>query len=307
MSCTKPKVLKIGTWEEPQPYWTELEKIADVVVCESATRAEFIQDLKTKYSDITSIVRTYYSFDSTGRFDAELAACLPPTLRSISQNTAGYDQIDVQPLTDRGIQVSNITTPVEAPTALTAVYLTLAAMRNFQHGHDLLVQGKWCTARCAGVPLGSDPEGKVVGIIGMGSIGRATRDRLQPFGFEKFVYYNRTQLSPELEKGCEYVSFDKLVATADVILLCMPLNANTYHLIDSEVLANMKKGVIIVNIARGAVIDEVAITKALEAGHVGAFGSDVFEHEPQLTPGLIEMPNVVSLPHMGSYSCTGSH
>ncbi|GEQ70403.1 hypothetical protein JCM33374_g4080 [Metschnikowia sp. JCM 33374] len=302
MASTKPKVLRLGEWESSEQHWAELGKIAQIVDCESTNRAQFFEDLKTKYSDITSIVRTFFSVNHTGRFDAELAANLPESVRSISHNGAGYDQIDVQPFTDRGIQVSNITTPVEAPTALTAVYLTLAAMRNFQHGHDLLVQGKWPSGKCAGVPMGLDPEGKTVGIVGMGGIGRAIRDRLQPFGFGKFIYYNRSKLSAELEQGAEYVSFDELLAQADVVLLSVPLNAKTRHLVNADVLGKMKKGVVIVNTARGAVIDEAALTKSLQEGHVGAFGSDVFEHEPELTPELIALPNVVSLPHMGTHS-----
>lgn len=302
MSQNKPKVLRLGSWELSAPKWAELGEIAEIVDCESQNRQQFFEDLKTKYADVTSITRTFHSIQYTGRFDAELAAHLPESVKSISHCGAGYDQIDVQPFTDKGIQVSNITDPVEAPTALTAVFLTLAAMRNFQHGHDLLVQGQWPKDKCAGAGVGMDPEGKVVGIIGMGGIGRAIRDRLQPFGFEKVVYYNRSRLSPELEKDSEYVSFDELLATADVVMLSVPLNAKTRHLINGEVLAKMKKGVVIVNTARGAVIDELALTKSLQEGHVGAFGSDVFEHEPEVSPELYNLPNVVSLPHMGTHT-----
>ena len=299
----KPKVLRLGAWGEAKAAWAELGEIVEIVDCESKTRDEFFADLKTKYNDITSIVRTFFSVNNTGRFDAELAAHLPETVKSVLHNGAGYDQIDVQPFTDKGIQVSNITTPVEAPTALTAVYLTLAALRNFQQGHELLTEGKWSSGgKCAGANLGLDPEGLTVGIIGMGGIGRAIRDRLVPFGFGKVVYYNRSRLSSELENGAEYVTFDDLVAKSDVIMLSVPLNAKTHHLINADVLAKTKKGVVIVNTARGAVIDEKALTDALKSGHIGAFGSDVFEHEPEVAPELYNMLNVVSLPHMGTHT-----
>lgn len=298
----KPQVLRLGTWDSSVEAWARVGEYAEVIVCESKTRDEFLKDLKGKYSKITSIARTYGSWTSTGRFDAEVAAHMPDTVRSISHCGAGYDQIDVAEFTKRNIQVSNITTPVEAPTAVTAVYLTLAAMRNFQEGHNLLVQGLWPQGKCATARLGMDPEGKVLGILGMGGIGRAIRDRLQPFGFEKIVYYNRSRLSADLEKGAEYLQFDEFIATADVIMVSVPLNAKTHHLLNKETLYKMKKGVVLINTARGAVIDEAALTAALKDGHVGAFGADVFEFEPEVSPELYNMPNVVSLPHMGTQS-----
>lgn len=303
MTVIRPKVLRLGPWKFSEKRWSELATIADVIDCESTSRDEFIKDLQGKYSDITSIVRTFCSILVTGRFDAELAQHFPKSLLSICHNGAGYDQIDVQPLTDRNIQVSNITTPVEAPTALTAVYLTLAAMRNFQWGHDLLVEGKWLPGtKCANVPIGYDPEGKTLGILGMGGIGRAIRDRLQPFGFGKTIYYNRSRLSPELEGTAEYASYDDLITKSDVIMVSVPLNPKTHHLLNAETIDKMKDGVVIINTARGAVIDEAALTKALKAGKIGAFGSDVFEFEPKVSPELSGLPNVVSLPHMGTFT-----
>lgn len=302
MTVNKAKVLRLGPWNHSEPEWAELAKHATVVDCDSPNREQFLKDLKGKYSDVTNIARTFLSISQTGRFDRELVAALPESVRLVSHCGAGYDQVDPEPLTERNIQLSNVTVPVEAPTALTAVYLTLAAMRNYQHGHDLLVQGKWDEKKCAGAAVGWDPEGKIVGILGMGGIGRAIRDRLEPFGFEKYLYYNRSRLSPELEKNAEYVSYDELLAKSDVILVSVPLNKNTHHLINNESIAKMKDGVIIVNTARGAVIDEAVLTKALKAGKIGAFGSDVFEHEPQVAPELSELPNVVSLPHMGTHT-----
>lgn len=302
MASQKLKVLRLGTWQYSEKHWAELAKVAEIVDCESKNRQEFIHDLKGKYSDVTNIARTFGSIAYTGRFDAELVSHFPKSLLSVSHCGAGYDQVDPQPLTDRGIQLSNVTTPVEAPTALTAVYLILAAIRNFQLGHNNLTEGKWPAEKCAGTPVGFDPEGKVVGILGMGGIGRAIRDRLAPFGFEKTLYYNRSRLSPDLEQDAEYVSLDDLYARSDVIMISVPLNAHTRHMINADAFAKMKKGVVIVNTARGAVIDEAAITEALKQGVVGSFASDVFEHEPEVSEELRNMSNVVSLPHMGTHT-----
>lgn len=302
-SSTKPKVLRLGDVAFAQKKWSELESKVEVVQGTSQSRSEFFHDLKTKYSDVTAITRTFQSGAQTGRFDEELVSHLPQSLKVISHCGAGYDQVDPEPLTDRGIQLSNVTEPVEGPTATTAVYLTLAALRNFQEGHDLLVQGKWPKGgKCAGAKLGHEPEGKVVGILGMGGIGRAIRDRLEPFGFAKYIYHNRSKLSPDLSEGVDYVSFEQLLKESDILFISVPLNKNTHHLIDGETMNKMKDGVVLINTARGPVVDESDLLEKLKSGKVGAFGSDVFEFEPELSQELADLPNVVSLPHMGTHS-----
>ncbi|ABN66139.1 alpha-ketoisocaproate reductase or hydroxyisocaproate dehydrogenase [Scheffersomyces stipitis CBS 6054] len=299
---SKPKVLRVGKIDFAQEKWAQLAQVAEIVDCDSPNREQFFEDLKTKYSDVVSIARTFYSVEQTGRFDAELVSHFPDSVRSVSHNGAGYDQVDVEPLTARGIQLSNVTVPVEAPTADTAVYLLLSTLRNFQIGHDLAVKGQWPTAKCGGAALGHLPESQTVGILGMGGIGRAIRDRLKPFGFKKIIYYNRKQLTPELEAGADYVSYDELISQSDIICISIPLNANTRHSINKEVISKMKDGVILVNTARGAVINESELLQALKDGKIGAFGSDVFEHEPQVPQELLDLPNVVSLPHMGTHA-----
>ncbi|CAK9439717.1 uncharacterized protein LODBEIA_P38170 [Lodderomyces beijingensis] len=298
----KPKVLRVGKIEYAHEIWQKISSLVEVVDCESANREEFLQDLAGKYKDVTNIVRTFASVAQTGRFDEELALHMPETLVSLSHTGAGYDQVDVEPFTKRGVQVSNVTVPVEAPTADTAVWLALSCLRNFQQGHELLMQGEWLKKKSAGAKIGHSPEGKVVGIMGMGGIGKAIRDRLKPFGFEKIVYYNRNQLPADQEGGAEYVTKEELFKQADVIMISIPLNANTRHSINKESISQMKDGVILVNTARGAVIDESQLPELVKSGKIGAFGADVFEHEPQLAQELIELPNVVSLPHMGTYT-----
>lgn len=295
-------VLRLGAIGYSKAKWTELSKLATIIECTSKDRAEFFTDLASKYKDVTHISRTFDSINQTGRFDAELVSHLPKGVLSVSHCGAGYDQIDVAPLTERKIQLSNVTGPVEGPTADTAVYLTLSCLRKYQDGHQFLIDGKWATTGGLGSPIGRCPEGKTVGILGMGGIGRAIRDRLVPFGFKKIVYYNRSRLSKELEAGSEYVTLDELISDSDIIMISVPLNANTRHSINKEVIQKMKDGVIIVNTARGAVINEKELTDALISGKVGSFGSDVFEFEPKVDPRLYELPNVISLPHMGTYT-----
>ncbi|CUM67199.1 uncharacterized protein PRCAT00004892001 [Priceomyces carsonii] len=301
-STSKPKILRIGKIEFGTKKWEELGKVAEVIDCTSKDREEFFKDLKNKYSGVTCITRTFASVSQTGRFDEELSQHLPESVRSVSHTGAGYDQIDVEPFTKKGIQISNVTTPVEAPTADTAVFLVLATTRNFQQGHDLAVQGKWPKDKCAGAKLGHEPEGKTLGIYGMGGIGRAIHNRLKPFNYGKIIYHNRSQLKPELENGAEYVSFDSLLSDSDIILISVPLNGNTRHSINAETISKMKDGVVLINTARGAVVNEAELIKCLQSGKVGAYGSDVFEHEPEVPQVLLDMPNVVSLPHMGTHT-----
>ncbi|AOA65335.1 Glyoxylate reductase [Komagataella phaffii CBS 7435] len=300
----KPKVLNLGPVRYASDAWKKLEEIADVVYTDATNRDEFIQELKSgKFDGVVAIAKTAASTRITGRLDAELIQYLPKSLRSVSNNGAGYDTIDAVPLGERRIQLSNVPRIVDAATADTHVFLLLSAIRNFQWGHDLMLKGQWVPGnKAAGAPDGHDPAGKVVGIYGMGGIGRAIRDRLKPFGFKKITYYNRKRLDPDLEDGAEYVDLDTLLRESDIISVNIPLNKHTRHALNKETIAKTKKGVVIVNTARGAIIDEEALFEALKSGHIGAVGSDVFEFEPKVSQELLELPNLVSLPHMGTHT-----
>lgn len=167
-------------------------------------------------------------------------------------------------------------------------------------------------------PLGHDPQGKVLGILGMGGIGRNLKQKAAAFGMTA-QYYNRSKLSEELSGGAKYVSFEELLKTSDVLSLNLPLNVSiplvqtketrltetqkqTRHIISTKEFELMKKGVVIVNTARGAVMDEDALVKALESGQVWSCGLDVFEEEPKVHAGLIANPHVMLLPHMGTWT-----
>lgn len=297
----KAKVLRIGKVHYAQEKWSALADQVEVIECTSKTREEFFSDLATKYSDVTNITRTFHSTQQTGRFDAELISHLPESVKTVSHCGAGYDQVDPEPLTKRNIQLSNVTVPVEAPTADVAIYLILATLRNFQTGHNLIKQ--WPNKAGGGARLGNSPESQIIGILGMGGIGRAIRDRLIPFGFKKIVYHNRTRLSPEIEgEHTEYVSYDDLISKSDIICISIPLNTQTKHSINNKVFQKMKDGVIIINTARGAIINEQDLINNLKSGKIGKFGGDVFENEPIVPHELIDLENSVTLPHMGTYT-----
>jgi len=172
----------------------------------------------------------------------------------------------------------------------------LGALRRIHVPYNNLREGKW---RGPGFQLGYDPEKKVLGILGMGGIGRDVAARARAFGMT-IQYHNRSPLSPELELGAKYVSFEELLKTSDVFSLNCSLRKETVGIIGKKEFAQMKKGVILVNTARGKLIDEQALVEALDEGKVFSAGLDVYEEEPTINPGLLNNPNVVLLPHIGT-------
>ena len=273
-----------------------LSDIANVRSVTSGTRAEFIRDLDAGlYNDVVAISRTYDSVALTGRFDAELVAHLPPSIRFLSHNGAGYDQIDVAACSARNISVSNTPGAVNDATANVALFLILGALRRAWIPQSALRAGAWRGA----TPLGRDPNGLRLGILGMGGIGAATARRAAAFGFV-MQYHSRQRVDDPDGLLGEFVSFDELLRTSDVISVHVPLSPATTHLLDDAAFARMKDGVIIVNTARGPIIDEAALVRHLDAGKVWSVGLDVYEQEPAVHPGLLQHPHAVLLPHIGT-------
>jgi glyoxylate reductase len=205
------------------------------------------------------------------------------------------------------------------------MFLILGALRRFNTSMTSLRAGIW--RGYTAPPLGHDPEGKTLGILGMGGIGRNLRKKAAAFDM-KIVYHNRRRLSEEMAGGAKYVGFEELLRGSDVISLNLPLNVSimrftpsphvtprqsnthqkeTRHKISTAELALMKPGVVIVNTARGAVIDEAALVEALDSGHVASVGLDVYEDEPAVHPGLLANPHVILMPHMGTWTVEVSY
>ncbi len=177
------------------------------------------------------------------------------------------------------------------------MFLLLGALRQFNPALESLRRGKFKT----GVDFGHDPQGKTLGIIGMGRIGRAVRRRAEPFGL-KIIYHNRSPLPDTESSGVPYVSFDELLEQSDIISLHLPLNAKTKHFIGPKEIAKMKDGVVIVNAARGSIIDEAAMAAALEAGKIASVGLDVYEREPEIHPALMKNSRALLIPHLGTHT-----
>ncbi|KAJ0425193.1 D-isomer specific 2-hydroxyacid dehydrogenase [Aspergillus carlsbadensis] len=298
----KPKALLLGKFDHAQTSWDSLSSIAELVTPVATNRAEFIEECKSgKLDGVVVAYRTFDSVSITGLVDEELVNVLPKSLQFLAHCGAGYDQVDVHACTARNppLRVSNVPTAVDDATADVNMFLILGALRNFNYGMHHLRQGFF-----KGSPLprlGHDPEGKVLGVLGMGGIGRNLKKKAEAFGM-RVVYHNRRELSEERAAGAKYVSFEELLSGSDVISLNLPLNKHTRHIIGKPEFDQMKDGVVIVNTARGAVMDEDALVQALDSGKVYSAGLDVFEEEPKVHPGLVQNPNVLLVPHMGTWT-----
>ncbi|RPD59510.1 hypothetical protein L227DRAFT_162801 [Lentinus tigrinus ALCF2SS1-6] len=278
--------------------------IADVIRMDSSNRDEFFAGLQKggKYDGIVGIYRHNISADYIGIFDKELIAKLPSSVKWIAHNGAGYDQIDVTACKERGITVSNTPGAVDDATATTALYLVISALRHFAHAEQNLRAGKWKSGHKAG--NAHDLTGRTLAILGLGGIGLRLAELAHAFPM-RIVYYSRGK-NPLAPDWCEYFETDRLdemLAQADVLSVHVPLREDTEGMVDEKMIRKLKKGTVIVNTARGKVIDEAAMIRALEDGHLGGVGLDVYPNEPEVNPRLLEFPNATLLPHMGTETC----
>lgn len=297
VEMSRPAILQIGDITHAQKEWAELGSFAELKEFKgSKSRADFLKEIESgSYDDVVALYRSNESTSITGPFDAELVSKLPSSLKYICHNGAGYDNINVAACTSRGIGVSSTPIAVNNATADIAIFLMLGALRRIHIPYSAVRATKWRGAS----QLGYDPQNKVLGILGMGGIGREVATRARAFGM-KIQYYNRSRLSPELEQGAKYVSFEELIRTSDVLSLNCSLRKETVGIIGKKEFEMMKDGVVIVNTARGKLVDEAALVDSLESGKVFSAGLDVYEEEPKVHEGLLNNPNVVLLPHIGT-------
>jgi lactate dehydrogenase-like 2-hydroxyacid dehydrogenase len=297
MVIAKPRILFFSPVRHALQAYDALQKGASTEVVTSTSRKEFFSDIRSKYSDIQAIYRTSASGAVAGDFDQEFVDHLPPSLKFICHNGAGYDQIDVEACSARNITVTYAPDPVTNATADLTIFLLLGALRQLNPSFASLRQGNFKK----GIDFGHDPQGKTLGILGMGRIGRAVKRRAEPFGM-KVMYHNRNPLPAEQSLDTEYVTFDELLANSDVISVHVPLSSSTRNLIGESEIAKMKKGVVIVNTARGAIIDEAAMSQALDEGNIAAVGLDVYEREPLIDERLVKNERALLVPHLGTHT-----
>lgn len=228
--------------------------------------------------------------------EALLAAC--PRLKVVANIAVGYNNLDLAACTRHGVLATNTPDVLNEATADHAWALLLAAARRVGESERWLRAGQWKRWTFE-MFTGAEVSGTTLGVLGMGRIGRAIARRAAGFAM-RVVYHNRTRLPADQEAGARYVDFDTLLAESDHLVLVVPYSAQVHHIVDAGALARMKPGAVLVNIARGGVVDDAALVTALREGRIAAAGLDVYENEPALHPGFLELENVVLTPHIAS-------
>lgn len=234
---------------------------------------------------------------SDTRPDADVIAA-GKKLKVIGRAGIGVDNVDIAAATAHGVLVMNTPRSNSVATAEQTMALMLAVCRHTAPAHNSVAAGEWARARFVGTEL----SGKTLGIIGFGYIGRLVARRAQAFEMKVVAYDPYVSAEIAEEMGVALLSLDNLLAQADVISLHSVVTPETVNLINAETLAKMKDGVIIVNVARGKLIDEPALAEALQSGKVAAAALDVFQKEPPEACPLIGLPNVLHTPHLGASS-----
>ncbi len=298
MAVRKPKV--VVTRKLPDPVETRMRELFDTELnVEDKPMTAAALAAAVQRADV--LVPTI-----TDRIDAKVVAAAGEKLKLIANFGAGVDHIDVTAATDRGITVTNTPGVLTDDTADLTMGLIMAVSRRVVEGAEVIHRGEfhgWSPTWMLGRRIG----GKRLGIIGMGRIGQALARRARAFGLS-IHYHNRKPVGARLAEELEatyWESLDQMLARMDFISVNCPHTPATYHLLSARRLKLIRPHAILVNTARGEIIDESSLATMLEAGEIAGAGLDVFEHEPAVNPKLLKLPNVVLLPHMSSATIEG--
>jgi lactate dehydrogenase-like 2-hydroxyacid dehydrogenase len=255
------------------------------------SRAELLRDAAGAVAVISTL---------TDRVDAAVLDAAGPALRVVANVAVGYDNVDVPAARARDVVVTNTPGVLDAATADLTLGLVLALARRIAEGDRFLRTGApwvWGPRMMTGLDLSA---GATLGVVGYGRIGRAVARRARAFDLRVLATPSRSPMTAEERTAVEFRELPELLADSDVVTLHCPLTPATYHLLDDAALARMRPGGLLVNTARGAVIDTDALVRALTSGRLGGAGLDVFEDEPHVDPRLLALEQVVLTPHLGS-------
>ena len=234
----------------------------------------------------------------TEKIDEKVISSLSPTIKIISNFAVGFGNIDIEAAKKKNIVVTNTPDVLTDATAEIAMLLILGACRRANEGMNYARKENWKWS--ADFLIGKQLTGSRLGILGMGRIGRALAKLAKSFGME-IHYRNRSRLSPEIEMGAKYhESIKSLFSVSDVLSICCPATKETKDIINKETLEYFPSGAIITNVARGDMIDDEAMVKALISRKIYAIGLDVYKGEPKIFPGYLNQPTAFILPHLGS-------
>lgn len=290
----RPRILLTRRW--PESVERYLAERYDVTLNERDVPMTAVQ-LRAALAEYDALCPTV-----TDRIDAEVLAAPTARVRLIGNFGVGYNHIDVAAARRLGIQISNTPDVLTETTADLAILLLLMATRRAGEGERELRAGRWTGWRPTHL-MGASLAGKRLGLVAFGRIAQATaRKAHAAFGMQ-IAYYGRRRAPAEIERETHatfVASLDELIASSDVLSLHIPGGQDTFHLINAARLAMMKPTAVLVNTARGPVVDEAALVQALATHRIAAAGLDVYEEEPRVHPGLLQLENAVLLPHLGS-------
>lgn len=337
MTSTKLRVLVLGDSRDKEPQrYAAFAQAFDLIPYTLSTRETLIHELKTEFSDIVAIFASWMGFALVGGMNTDLLDALPASVKIIAIPSVGYDNYDAAGLKSRGIILNNSPGMSAGAVADLALHLTLSVIRFTTLYETALRQsGNTLVARLAAVdydsstgtiasPLPSvqkgfafghragqfsvwSPQGKRAGIAGYGQIGKQTAMRLASLGMEihtlnRSVPGSTKSPTPSGNGNFDIIphsSFDDLAKHSDVLILCLPATPETKHIVNERTIALLPKGAKIVNVGRGALVDQKALVEGLKSGHISSAGLDVFEHEPIIEPELLTRQDVTLLPHLG--------
>jgi glyoxylate reductase len=294
------KPLVIVTRKLPEAIETRMMELFDTRLNDGdqpMTKAAMIEAVKTAEVLVPTV---------TDRLDGSVLAHANPNLKLIANYGTGVDHIDVEAAYARGITVTNTPGVLTEDTADMTMALILGVSRRLVAGERIARSGEWSGWSPTGM-LGHRITGKRLGILGMGRIGTAVARRARGFGLS-IHYHNRRRVHESIENELEatyWESLDQMLARMDIISVNCPHTPATFHLLSARRLKLLRPEATIVNTSRGEVIDEAALTRMLRNDEIAGAGLDVFEHEPAINPKLLELDNVVLLPHMGSATIEG--
>ena len=286
--------LIVVTGRIPEPGLDLLRTAGEVVAWPSdtpATVAEVHAAVAGAHATVTLL---------TTKVDDAFLDAAGPQLKIVANVAVGYNNIDVPACARRGVIVTNTPGVLTEATADIAMSLVLMTTRRLGEGERVIRSGapwQWGMFYM----LGTGIQGRQLGIIGMGDIGQAMARRAKAFGMT-IAYSNRNRVAPEIEAelGAAYMSMDELLESSDIVSVNCPYSPATHHLIDDAVLVKMQSHAILINTARGPIVDEAALASALHRGEIGGAGLDVFELEPTVHADLLTCENAVLIPHLGS-------
>ena len=297
--------------ERQRPYVIVTRKLPDVVETRMMELFRVRLNLDDAAMSRDELVEAMQAADAlvptvTDRIDADMIAAAGPQLKLIASFGTGVDHIDLTAARQRGIVVTNTPGVLTDDTADMTMAMILAVSRRLTEGEQLVRRGEW-TGWSPTSMLGHRLWGKRLGIVGMGRIGQALARRAKGFGLS-IHYHNRRRVPGETEDELEatyWDSLDQMLARMDIISINCPHTPATYHLLSARRLALMRRDAVLINTARGEVVDEPALIRMLVQGELAGAALDVYENEPAISKKLLRLPNVVLLPHMGSATLEG--